>query len=258
MKQRKLGMLVALLMVLGSSAAQAGVMTNGPPNYIEADPSDAGYGSTGRQIADDFVVDAAGFTITNIEWWGGYATNVPIPDSFTIHLFANVPVENQIWTNAPAYTPYPPTVLSLGTVTRTPDLDPNPPHLQRVATAGNMNVFHYSVPVTPVMLNAGRYWLSIFNNTPNGPNDNPNNDWYWATTYHSDLTIDSGRAFAADISNFLPAPMVTPWQPQKDDYAFRFNSDPQINTPEPSSLVLFSLASIVYGGFVRRKRQRAV
>jgi hypothetical protein len=250
MKQRTLGMLVALLLALASSAAQAGVMTNGPPTYGEADPSDRDFGSGGRQIADDFLVDAAGFTITNIEWWGVYSLNGSPTDSFTIHLFNNVPVSKD-WFNEPAYTPYPPTVLSLGTVTRSPDLDPNPPNLQKVIPPFGLKVYHYSVSVTPVTLTAGRYWLSIFNNTTGFADD-----WYWATTYHSNDPIDSGRAFAADMSNFLPAPMVTPWQPQKDDYAFRFNSDPQINTPEPSSLVLFSLASIAFGGFARRRGQR--
>lgn len=252
MKQRKLAMLVALLTVLGGSAAQAGVMTNGPPNYGEADPSDADFGSTGRQIADDFLVDAAGFTITNIEWWGVYAGDIAVTDNFTIQIFANTIVGDP-WTNEPAYTPYPPTVLSLGTVTRTPDLDPNT-NIQR--TIGPLKAYNYSVSVTPLALTAGRYWLSIFNNTPNDPNNLPHNDWYWATTFHSNDPMNSGRAFAADMSEWL-APDADTWEPQKDEYAFRFNADPSLNMPEPSSLVLFSLAGIISGGVLRRRGRRA-
>lgn len=128
--------------------------------------SDFNSGNEGQQRAEDFRLNAGASTITDVNWWGVYATDTPGTDNFTIRIFADV-------SGAPEIDPL--NEFAVGAVNR--------------VDTGVDFVFAYSVDIAPLTLAANTtYWLSIVNDTTVVDID----DWGWAT---NDFGIFRGSSF---------------------------------------------------------------
>jgi FG-GAP-like repeat len=157
--------------------------------YTQSPAHSGGAGSDGLRItvADDFQLSEDA-TITRIRWWGGYFGAAPVPDLFTIRVFADA-----------AGQP--------GPLIRTLDLW-RVTSARTGANTGNSPEFEYAGDLrTPFSAKAGvRYWLSI---------SNPLEVWVW------ERSQDHGLVGAA---RSLTDPINGPWQPYDLDFAFELES----------------------------------
>jgi hypothetical protein len=148
-----------------------------------------GAGSDGLQqtVADDFQLNED-TTITRIRWWAGYFGAAPVPDTFTLRLFADAGGHP-------------------GELIRTLDLAPITKK-RTGANTGNAPEFEYAADLrTPFLARAGvRYWLSICN---------PALVWAWEPSYDHSL---------AGAARSLSDPINGPWQSYDFDYAFQLES----------------------------------
>lgn len=138
-------------------------------------------------VADDFQL-SEDTTVTRIRWWSGYFGPAPVPDTFTLRLFADADGHP-------------------GALIRTLDLGP----ISKTRTAfdsGNAPEFEQVADLrTPFLAKAGvRYWLSITNPVP---------VWAWEPSH------DHGLVGAA---RSISDPVNGPWEPYDLDFAFQLES----------------------------------
>ncbi len=138
-------------------------------------------------VADDFrsTEDAM---ISHVRWWGGYLTPPPVPDTFTLRLFADV-------------NGHP------GELIRTIDLGPITK--TRSGFFGSQIEFEYEAGVQTPFLVRGNvtYWISIVNP--------PYSVWNWEVS--TDHAVSGG-------SRSFGNPVTGPWEPYDLDFAFQLES----------------------------------
>ena len=158
--------------------------------YRQSPHHSGGSSSDGGQVtvADDFQLTGDA-VITRIRWWGAYFNPPPVPDTFTLRIFADG-----------AGRP--------GELIRTLDLA-QIARLRTWSSSGNLAEFEYSADLrTPFLSRGGvKYWISIVNP--------PAQVWTWEAS--SDHNVSgSQRSFANPISG--------PWEPYDVDLAFQLES----------------------------------
>jgi hypothetical protein len=205
-------------------AAQAGVIYDnsaGTPDIA------SGSGSELFAAADNFVLQPAANTITDIHWTGVYAQNntPPATDSFTIQIYPDAGGEP----NAPLYTDPLFTVFT-GDPGRTDTL---------IDILGSFDLYAYSVNIAPLTLTAGStYWLSIVNDTAAGDN------WFWGTI--------------SGAGNFLSR--INPqdnWTLNGGSLDFQLTDDLR-RVPEPGSIALLAIGALGLIACTRPRRKRVM
>jgi hypothetical protein len=158
-------------------------------DYTQRPGRFGGSSSDGLQltVADDFQL-SEDTTITRIRWWGGYFGAAPVPDTFTLRLFADAGGHP-------------------GELIQTLDLAPITKE-RTGANTGNAPEFEYAADLrTPFLARAGvRYWLSICN---------PALVWAWEPSH--DHSLAGGARSLSD-------PINGPWQSYDFDSAFQLES----------------------------------
>lgn len=139
-------------------------------------------------VADDFQL-AADTAITRVRWWGGYFNPPPVPDSFTLRLFADE-------------GGHPGALITTLDVSR----------ISKARTgfnSGSEPEFEYAADLRkPFPAKAGvKYWLSIVNP--------PDSVWLWEGSQNHNV---------AGSSRSVSDPVSGPWQPFNDDLAFQLES----------------------------------
>jgi hypothetical protein len=157
--------------------------------YTQSPGRSGGAGSDGLQItvADDFQL-SEDTTITRIRWWSGYFGPAPVPDTFTLRLFAD----------ADGHPGELIRTLDLGAISK-----------QRTGlNTGNAPEFEHAVDLrTPFLAKAGvRYWLSISNPVP---------VWAWEPSHDHGL-IGAARSWSDPVNG--------PWESYDLDFAFQLES----------------------------------
>jgi hypothetical protein len=158
--------------------------------YSQSPARAGGAGSDGVQttVADDFQLDQDA-AITRIRWWGSYVNPPPVPDTFTLRIFAD-----------DGGTP--------GALIRT--LDIRSVNASRTgANSGNQAEYEYWADLrTPFSARAGvRYWFSIVNP--------PGSVWTWEVSREHGIA-GSRRSFADSVNGA--------WQSYDLDMAFQLES----------------------------------
>ena len=165
-------------------------------------------------VADDFLLNAA-TSISVVEWRGTYSGETPPPDDFTIMLHADIG-------GSPASTALHTFNLGNSILRSQPDTN---------------FAFSYSAEV-PITLDAGIYWLSIYNNLP----DNfPRNRWSWI--YQLDGNLHYRSQIGGAYSNSIP---------YKTD--FRLYGV----VPVPPALYLFCSGLLGLAGVAKRRHKVTV
>ncbi len=221
----------SLTLVIGFT--DAAIYDNGDPDLQAGIQSDFGGGIVITQEAgDDFVLSAGGDVITDIHWWGIYLPanplsppSVPSSDDFSIRIFnitSGVPDTSPFYSNDTA------------AVTR---IDAN-------LNFDSIDVFEYSVDVSPISLSPGTpYLLSIVNNT--APDI-----WYWLTSQQSGDAV----VRLNDTGPWSPLSSVDPGTfPIGAELAFTLPGPSSV--PEPSTFLLFG-AGLAGVGIMRRKLRK--
>ena len=156
-QQLTLGVLGAAFLSLstGSTAQAAVLFNNGAPDLQLAIRSDFGFPV---EAGDDFTF-AANNAVTNIAWSGLYSSKeisstVPGVDQFSVRIF-------EFLSDRPAISP----IASFNNIS-----------VNRSVNTQSPFFFNYSfAPTQPLALKAGRYLLSVVNNTT----ADTNLDWFW-------------------------------------------------------------------------------
>ncbi len=186
---------------------------------------------TGLQIAADDFTLSKGASISGIEFWGIYLGTSPTSaDNFTLVFYEDdggLPDNDNIVD-----------IISLGDLTAT------------VADAGGSvygtDIYRYQVNLpTDVQLDAGTYWVSVYNDTSaDTVNASKFAGWLWAipTEPRSTRPTKPSRARLGTRTRF---PMTTP-----SIWLAPVGLTP---VPEPTSLALFGLG---IGGIVMRRRKK--
>jgi hypothetical protein len=206
-------LLTMILMLAGASPSHAvpifdngGPLTGGGDDFI----SDLDWPG---QIADDFSLEAGLNVIGDIHWWGVYAfAETPGVDDFTIEIYSNV-------SNAPGATLV---SLDLGSANRMDSgIDQTDGH----------DIYKFWVNTSPIALDPGTYWLSIFNDTSADLDD----DWYWSK---SALTGNSMWSTNGGAS----------WTIAGSEQAFNLTP-----IPEPATMLLLGSGLVGLAGLSRKK-----
>ena len=213
----------SLLLALWGAHAQANavIYDNGVPDLTSAWASDFDFPS---QMADDFVLQQGAGTVTDVHWWGLYASSIdpwPQLDTFRLRFFDDS-------LGGPALIPFYDAVM--GPASRS----------DSGLTAVGFTVYEYAVNVAPLALTPGTtYYISIVNNTP-GLED----DWFWAQS--------SGGG--ADWHRTLDG---LTWTSVATELAFNLTGPGRV-VPEPASLALLGmgLAGLVVSQLSRRRRPK--
>ena len=209
-------MMVGVIAIALPASADV-IFDNGAPDLGESWWSEVG---DNYQEADDFVLQAGATFLTDVHWWGVYASDQsPQTDSFTIRLFADDG-------GAPDTTPF----------YEVSGIDGG-----RVSTGtyedGTFEIYSYWADIAPINLASNTtYWISILNDTANDTNDN----WYWTT---SDSTSGNGAQRFGDGGA---------WSDVGDEFAFYLTGRTVV--PEPASMTLLGLG---LAGLVARRRKKA-
>ena len=159
--------------------------------YSQSPSRNGGANSDGivTSVADDFQL-SADTTVTRIRWWGGYFNPPPVPDAFSVRLFADQGGQPGALIST----------LDLAAINKT----------RTGFSIGSVPEFEYVAGIrNPFVARAGvRYWLSIV--TP------PNSVWGWEASRDHNLAGGS-RSFTN--------PVTGPWQPYDIDSAFQLESN---------------------------------
>lgn len=221
---------------------------NGITSFNDTTPINMG--GTGSMIAaaDNFTIAAppASFPITSVQWTGGFAApavNQNSMTTFTLTFYSNNPAN---------HTPL--TALSSFTVAAN---NANP---VQVGTEGpgfpggsSKLIFNYSAPVTSAFtaMAGVQYWLSIVANIPFGSSPTfP--AWVWQTAFTTPGdgkgNVGDNRSVQSTDGGLTWTNVFTPSNPPNfpfNDLAFTLNI---AGVPEPSTLILWSLAGVVFVG----------
>jgi PEP-CTERM motif len=208
-------MLVVLSMLVAGTAANAAVIFDNGITANNGFISDPDFVGTPKLSADDFRLIPGANVITDVHWTGLYAfSNTPLADNFTIQLFNDAG-------GVPATNPF----LSLPV---------SPSRVDTGRNAAGSDIFAYDVNISPVTLAANTtFWLSIFNNTSNDPNDN----WFWG------IVDNAGNGAVRDGLGLA-------WSPFINGYEFQLTG---VRVPEPSALALLALGVIALALLNRRR-----
>lgn len=215
--------LCGVILFTVSQANAALIYDSGGPNNAQWRNSDL---NSQGVAADDFSLSSES-TVSSIGWFGSYLffPSQPQPDSFTVQIYedqgndpANAPLHTAIFTSALSRTF---TGVSVAT------------------NYGTFDMYEYSVDIQPLTFNANtRYWLSIFNETPETTVNQSLSGWAWA--YSTVASTHRWKKHGEDWTTF-----------GSSDLAFSLNGD-DANVPEPG--VLFLLTAGMFGlGFYRWK-----
>lgn len=198
------------------STASAQTLISQAPNGVNGFFSDE---TLPQSMADDFIIGAGGANLGILTWYGAYfPSNTIVPDQFNIRIHADT---GGLPDGGAAF-------LNLSNVAAD----------TRAISGGplfGVDEYVYTINLGGLHLDAGTYWLEIFNNT----SQNTDN-WFWET---GDLDAVNGRfgdAFA------LETPGVG-WLSNPSDNAFSI----QAAVPAPGTFALLGLAGIAS---VRRRR----
>ena len=201
--------------VLSTTSTQAAVVhDNGPPTVFSSESDLDGV----SRAADHFTL-ASSATISNITWSGVYfSSNTPTePDDFTIRFYHdNAGLPDNSGLIGSAYTP--------GNAVNRVDSGNN--------GAGGQDIFNYSVDITPLMLSAGTYWLSIINDTTADTDDN----WTWS---FSSTPSTGGGSSAAQVGS------LSTWQSINAENSFTLNNVSAVPVPAAVWLMGSALAGLV-------------
>jgi hypothetical protein len=223
---RTFAQLILVSALFASANANAAILfDNGTPNLLNALISDlsgtVGFGSV--IVGEDFTLATAS-TIDRVSWEGayGFSLELPLPaDAFSIRVF-------DFSGASPATTP-------LATFTAGSSVNRN-------ATGQNIldfAIYGYSATGVGISLPAGRYLLSIVNDTPTSELT-----WFWATSTTSEPDALNRDQDSGSWSTL----------PTASSLAFRLESaDVASEIPEPGTFVLVGLA-LALTGLRRPKR----
>jgi hypothetical protein len=179
----------------------------------------ANFGSR-AQRADDFIIDSDSF-ITSFDWWGQYAffDTPTAPDNFTVRIFSDVG-------ETPSLRPV--FELPIGDIGRV---------FSGFQSYGS-DVYQYSFRIEPFSVRAGRYWLSVVNDTASDSDDG----WYWQRTSLSAGLVSERELDSSNWETYGPSTL-----------AFRVDG---FAVPEPSPQTIIILGSILIGLRVRRNERK--
>ena len=124
-------------------------------------PSDVGAVTNQYSVADQFVLSGVTTTVTRIQWWGVYGSNLAYGDDFSIFFIpddSGVPAQNSSTM-----------AIFTGVVSRT----------DSGLNSGNGNdIYSYSVDITPQEIPSNQaYWVNIVNHSPD-----VSHSWGWIET----------------------------------------------------------------------------
>jgi hypothetical protein len=253
-------LLVLFLFLLASAGWTAAdpvifdnLITEDGHSFVDGMRSDSTIGVTGwyntQWQAEDFVLEEGANTITDIHWWGYYASinhpnYSPASETFTVGIFDSDNDNNPV---ADSFFDVFFEVEVEGTVEGLlGDLN----HPPGGVGYGQQVVREYSIDLEESLtLEAGHtYYLSIVASTPFDSSESYINDWSWATTHHN---TDTERLWQYNDDFF---PQFYEWDNSVGplpEMAFQLTGV----VPEPATLVLLSLgwAGVVVG--TRRGRR---
>lgn len=208
-----------------NNAVAAVVYDNGAP-LVYASKSDlASSGTLGAVLgavlgADNFTLSGSE-TIANIFWSGLYfgANTLTEPDDFTIIFYSD----------------------SLGLPDNSGVLGTYTPGntVNRVDSGGGADIYNYSVDISPLMLSAGTYWVSIFNNTSADTDD----AWSWSLS--SAVVTGGGDAVSRLGINAA-------WTDLNSEFSFVLNDTAAV-VPVPAAAWLMGSGLLAVFGFSRRR-----
>ena len=171
------------------------------------------------QATDDFQLQPGASTISGIHWWGGYLSTPLAVDRFTIRIFADD-------AGAPAVNPL--AQFDVGHVGR----------IDTGAEANNLDIYAYSVDITPLALMADvTYWLSIVNDSTGSGGEHY---WKWST----EPGEGNSQARAQDGQD---------WSEYNGKLGFRLTND-ATEVAEPGTLALLGLGLAGIGFQLRGRR----
>ena len=214
--------------VLSTTSTQAAVVhdNGGPLVSFITGVSDVDGDS---RAADNFTLTGSA-TITNITWSGVYfPSNRPNGhDDFTIRFYTDS-------------AGLPDNAGLIGTYT--PGNAVNRVYSGVTSGLLGFDFFNYSVDITPLMLSAGTYWISIVNDTTADTDDN----WYWSV---SSVSI-TGGGDAVSQGGTTPN-----WTSSNVEHSFVLSNDVAA-VPVPAAVWLMGSALAGLLGFSRCKPEIA-
>jgi hypothetical protein len=170
MKNRRTALcLAALGLAMASGTAQADVLVEQLPDYVNAFFSDYTGGWPDQEVAENFVLGSSD-TVGQVGFWGVYFPNNVPSDAFTVNIYADAG-------NLPG------ALLSSQTGSAS--------RVDTGVDAFGVDVYEYNMVLSSPFAAAGgvQYWVSVVNSTNSGPA----NSWGWVTS-----AADTLGAFSAD------------------------------------------------------------